>query len=195
MKEIIIEFKQKPFDVKFLRLEFEDIPKKLIEINEDCMIYYYDNEEKLLKFIAKYVKGVLHNSKVEECLSEYIKNRPYGTYTVDYDNDSKEMYNKIYENTLDIQHHFDEKIEKHDEYHFFYNKQMLVHRDYRYKQLRSLNIVCSPNVIGYFVLSDFDIYFDIKQGDLLLFDASQYHYMQRTNNKSEENYRLAINMI
>ena len=195
MKEITIELKRKPFDVRFSRLEFEEIPKKLIEIDEDCIIYFYDNEEKLLKFLAKYVKNILHNPKVEEYLSDFIKNKPYGTYTVEYDNDSKEMYNTIYKNTLDIRHHFDEEIEDNDDYHFFYNKQMLVHRDYRYKQLRSLNIVSSPNVIGYFVLSDFDIYFDIKQGDLLLFDASQYHYMQRTNNKSEENYRLAINMI
>ena len=192
--EIIVDKKNKPFNLKFAKFDFNDIPNQLKEIESDCKIYYHDdNNEKI--FLAKYVKNVLHNPNLVKHLEEFIKGKPIGTYNVDHNHDSKLMYNTIYENTLDIQKYFDEDIKEESDYHFFYNSQMSVHRDYRYKQLRSLNVMCNSNVIGYFVLSDFDIYFDIKQGDLLLFDASQYHYMQRTNNKSAENYRLAINMI
>lgn len=194
MEEIIIDKQKKPLNIKFSRLDFENIPNVLKEIESDCKIYYHDEMNKKI-FLAKYVKNILHNINLENHLEEFIKDKPIGDYTVEYNNDSKKMYNKIYENTLDIQHHFDEKIIEEKDYHFFYNKQMLVHRDYIWKKLRSLNIINNQNVIGYFVLSDFDIFFDIKQGDLLLFDASQYHYMQRNNKKSAENYRLALNMI
>lgn len=173
---------------------FENIPQTLEEITHDSKIYYMnDKGEKV--FLAKYIKNVLHDPIVEEELVHFIKDKEYGTYEYKHNERTLLMFNKIYELTCDIRDEFNHSIDETEEFHFFYNKQMLIHRDYRYKQLRSLNIIKGSNVIGYFVFSDFNIYINMEQGDLLLFDASQYHYMQRTKNKSEANYRIAINMI
>ena len=173
---------------------FENVPQSLEEITSDYKIYYMnDKGEKI--FLAKYIQNVLRDPIVEEQLVHFIKDKEYGTYDYKHNDHTTRMFDKIYELSIDILHEFNHSIEKTEVFHFFYNKQMLIHRDLKYKQLRSLNVIKGSDVICYFVFSDFNIYINMEQGDLLLFDASQYHYMQRTKNKSETNYRLAINMI
>lgn len=178
------------------RLTFEEIPLKLQRIESDCSIYYLDAAGERV-FLAKYIKSALSDTDhVERRVLERIKGQPYGTYELQHDPESERLFRTITDHAHDIKHHFDESdLQMHQTFHFFYNKQMLVHRDTRFKHLRSLNVFKSSNVEGYFVFNDFDVYLDIQPNDLLLFDASQYHYMQRTNNKSEQNYRIAMNMI
>tara|TARA_Y100000389_G_C17448032_1_gene512850 strand:- start:617 stop:1210 length:594 start_codon:yes stop_codon:yes gene_type:complete len=197
MKTIVLEQKNTKFYRKVNRLEFDEIPDNLRHIEDDTILLY-KNKYGDTKFLCKYVKKVISdtNDKIKNRLIDYVTDKEYNTYLVDHDINSKQVYETIELIAEDvIELYFNDKKEKEENFHFFYNETILNHRDCLYTTLRSLHALQHEKVKALFVFTDFDVYIDLEEGDLLLFDASHYHYMRRNIEPSNEFYRFAINML
>ena len=144
---------------------------------------------KLLQRLGRHENNILKNR-----LLNHVKGKSFNTYELKHDENTSNLYDIIKQHSKEAEQYFEEEKEKELDFHFFYNETILNHRDCLYESLRSLHILQHEEVKGLFVFTDFDIYIDIKEGDLLLFDASQYHYMRRNTKPTEELYRFAINL-
>lgn len=160
-----------------------------ILINESCSIYYFDNTEK--KLLAKFYKNVLNTQSLKNELTEYIKNDNYieYTYKVDHTNISSKVYNDI----LSYFNEVKKDYEKKNIYHMFYNTNTNPHEDSLYEEYGSVFVLKHKDISGLFVFNHFDIYFEMEENDLLIFDKSKYHYNVSNEMLTGEKYRLALN--
>ena len=58
---------------------------------------------------------------------------------------------------------------------------------------RSLYFVTGSFIALLLVMSLFELYFDMEEGDLLIFNESEFHYVARNCPITRERYRLAVN--
>ena len=152
MKYIIVKRNNNKFFFKVNRLDFEDIPKYLQQIDEDITILYKDNEGKS-HFLAKYVKNVMKddNNILKNRLLNHVKGKSFNTYELKHDENTSNLYDIIKQHSKEAEQYFKEEKEKELDFHFFYNETILNHRDCLYESLRSLHILQHEEVKGLFV--------------------------------------------
>lgn len=169
--------------------DYQTIKNEKQLINETCSIYYFDKTEK--KLLGKLYKNVLNTESLKNELIEYLKNDNYieYTYKVDHTNTSTTVYNDILSYFKEVNNDYERK----DIYHMFYNTNTNPHEDSLYEEYGSVFVLKHEDISGLFVFNHFDIYFDMEENDLLIFDKSKYHYNVSNEMLTREKYRLALN--
>ena len=169
--------------------DYDAIVNDNILINESCSIYYFDKTEK--KLLAKLYKNVLNTDSLKNELTEYIKNDDHIEYT--YRIDHTNISSKVYDEILSYYKEVNKDYEKQNIYHMFYNTNTNPHEDSLYEEYGSVFVLKHKDISGLFVFNHFDIYFDMEENDLLIFDKSKYHYNVCNDMLTHEKYRLALN--
>lgn len=169
--------------------DYQSIINDNILINESCSIYYFDKTEK--KLLAKFYKNVLNTQSLKNELTEYLKNDNHieYTYKVDHTNISSKVYDDIISYFKEVNINYERK----ELYHMFYNTNTNPHEDSLYEEYGSVFVLKHKDISGLFVFNHFDIYFDMEENDLLIFDKSKYHYNVCNDTLTREKYRLALN--
>lgn len=177
---------------KLVQMEYSEIISNNTEIKESCSIYYYDQEEK--KLLAKFLKNRLNTKVLKEDIIKLIEKDTYDyhTYIIKHTPTSQNIYDEVLKEYQEVTN---DNTETKDIYHMFYNTNTHSHQDSFYEEYGTVMVLKHNNVNGLFVFNHFDIYFNMDENDLLIFDKSKFHYNVTDCELSKNHFRLAINFI
>ena len=181
----------KATDMKFLiAKDFDHVRNNCRKITDSCTVRFQENGESRL--LAKYVKGVLKTSDFKASLEESsnaVNHKP-GTYCRKHDWISASIYEDVLREANELNEFV---IQKHEEFSYFYNEPIHMHQDSNEYKLNSLFVLKDEAVTGLLIFPFFNLYYEMEEGDLLIFNESEYHYVTRNYPISLERYRYAVN--
>lgn len=188
MEEIVVE---KATDMKLLiAKDYEHVRRNCRKITDSCIVRFQENGES--RFLAKYRKGVLNTKEFKERLeaSSLAMNHKPGTYCRKHDVVSSSIYEEVLREAGELKEFV---LRDHDEFSYFYNEPIHMHQDSNEYKLNSVFVLKDEAVTGLLIFPFFNLYYEMEEGDLLIFNESEYHYVTRNCPISLERYRYAVN--
>lgn len=181
----------KATDMKLLiAKDYEHVRRNCRKITDSCVLRFQEKGE--TRFLAKYAKGVLKTDQFKRSLEESsaAMNHKPGTYCRKHDVASSSIYEVVLREAGELKE-FD--LREHEEFSYFYNEPIHMHQDSNEYKLNSVFVLKDANVVGLLVFPFFNLYYEMEEGDLLIFNESEHHYVVRNCPISLERYRYAVN--
>lgn len=181
----------KATDMKLLiAKDYEDVRRNCRKITDSCIVRFQENGES--RFLAKYRKGVLETTDLKASLEEssLAMNHKPGTYCRKHDVVTSSIYDDVLREAGELKEFV---LREHDEYSYFYNEPIHMHQDSNEYKLNSVFVLKDEAVTGLLIFPFFNLYYEMEEGDLLIFNESEYHYVTRNCPISSERYRYAVN--
>lgn len=194
MKERILVKNEQLSSLKMI--SYNEIKNSLIDISDESCTIYYKDKHNTKKFLCRFLKNKFDDvSTLKKYILEETKTYEPGTYCKKQNEHTSTFYDDILKeaNILSRSIGYTQQLQYSEDFHFFFNEIINNHQDCPTFDIRSLMVLKNETMEGLLVFPQFDIYLNMDEGDLLLFDASQYHYVKRNKSFSQGNYRYAIN--
>ena len=184
---------RKSRDLSLLRAREYDHVRERFERVEDGCVLYYEDAKRGRRFLGRYVKGALACAEFDRFkarLLDQARERESGTYIEQHDEVSRPVLARVAEEARAIPGF---ELRDVSDYSYFYNRPIYPHQDSAEYRLNTLFVVKAEDVRGLLVMSLFELYFDMEEGDLLIFNESEFHYVARNCPITQDSYRLAVN--
>tara|TARA_Y100000389_G_scaffold187131_1_gene208242 strand:+ start:519 stop:1088 length:570 start_codon:yes stop_codon:yes gene_type:complete len=169
------------------QLLFNDVEKNYTVFNDSIII-----KDDIGKIIVIFIKG-FYNIQEYTLLENFIlsENLPK-KHKLEFSIDTNHKLYPLITKVLNYNQQYNNELNMFDTLHIFNNHVVDIHQDSTERMIKNLFIIKHDEIDSLTVFPEYEMAFDIQNGDCLFFDTSLWHYACTNKMISSKKFRYAM---